>query len=172
MTAQAASRIVTVPAPDHDDSAVATRRGLALLALALLRPFLGDALDGGDDGSSAFMTAPPRRTCRGRCIRRAGRRRAGRRSPARRGRRAARAGWCRGTLPKAPSARNGLRMPGDQLTPVISRRSSLRLVAAPAESGLDDEGDALVVVVLDLAVVEALHLAAGARSAPRSARGR
>ena len=54
-------------------------------------------------------------------------------------------------------------MPGDQLTPVTSRRSSSASVAEPAESGLDEIGDAVVVLVGDLAIVEALHLAAGLR---------
>src|SRR5215212_718228 len=38
-----------------------------------------------------------------------------------------------------------------------------RLVAEPAEGGLDDAGNSVVVVVGDLAIVEALHLAAGGR---------
>ena len=50
MISQAASRTVTVAAPDHDVAPVPARRRFALLALALLRPLLGDALDGVDDG--------------------------------------------------------------------------------------------------------------------------
>ena len=38
-------------------------------------------------------------------------------------------------------------------------------VAEPAEGGLDDEGDAVIVIVGDLAVIEALHLAEGSREA-------
>ena len=49
MISQAASWTETGAAPDHDVAAVPPRRGLALLALALLRPLLGDALDGVDD---------------------------------------------------------------------------------------------------------------------------
>jgi len=37
-------------ATDHDIGPVPSRRPLPLLALALLGPFLGDALDGVDDG--------------------------------------------------------------------------------------------------------------------------
>ena len=50
MTSQAASRTVTVRRRIMTLARFRRADALPLLALALLRPFLGDALDGADDG--------------------------------------------------------------------------------------------------------------------------
>ena len=145
---------------------IPTRRRFAFLPLALLAPLPGDALDGVDDALSSKPSDHDRTTtpllprsrystlgyaawstkitgssastlCRDRMVSR--------------------------DMPKVPSERNGLRMPGRPVHAGHEPAAVLRLVAEPAEGGLDDEGDAVIVIIGDLAVVEALHLAAGSR---------
>src|SRR6516225_627067 len=96
------------------------RRLFALLALALLRPFLGDAADGVDqrlglhDSTRALLPRSVYST-RGQAIWRT---RITGSSVSQR----ARVKIVSRLVPKRPNSRNGLRMPGDQLTPVMRRR--------------------------------------------------
>ena len=158
----------------HGHSAVRARRGLSLLPLALLRPFLGDALDGADDGWRFHELHHHRGLAAVEIF------------DARAGdvqdedhRLVAGDACCRCRMvsrlcPKAPSWRNGLRCPATSYAGHQPRRSSgSAFIAKPTEGGLDHERDALVVIILDLAIVEALHLASGcAEALPRSGRGR
>src|SRR6516225_2688659 len=98
------------------------RRLFALLALALLRPFLGDAADGVDQRlrlhhSTRALLPRSVYSTGGQAIWRT---RITGSSVSQR----ARVKIVSRLVPCSPSSRNGLTMPGDQLTPVMRRRSA------------------------------------------------
>src|SRR5215204_6317024 len=110
-------------ATDHDIGPVPSRRPLPLLALALLGPFLGDALDGVDDGRSFHDRTTTLLLPRSRYSTR------GYAACSTKITGSSASTLCRERMlsrlmPKGPSERNGLRMPGNQFTPVTSRRPS------------------------------------------------
>ena len=132
---------------------------LALLALALLRPLLRDALDGGDDGGGFHDRTTTADLPRSRYSTR-GQATCSTKITGSSVSTFARDRMVSRLMPKPPSSRKGLRMPGDQLTPVTRRRSSFAL--SPRQpNAVSTRRESVVVVVGDLAVIEALHLAAG-----------